>query len=77
MTALLALLGLAAVAVAVAWPGAEGDLDERSHAAVAPLPPTAADCDRRIPSRAFLVADARGRTLAALRPRAAGPWGAS
>ena len=40
-----------------------------------PLAPPARDCDRRIQSSAFLISDARGRTLAALnanRPRVVG-----
>ena len=73
--ALLALLGLVAVAVAVAWPGADGGRGKAARAAVRPLPPASKDCDRRIQSRAFVVADARGRTLAALRPRVRRPVG--
>ena len=73
--ALLALLGLVAVAVAVAWPGADGGQGKAARAAVRPLPPASTDCDRRIQSRAFVVADARGRTLAALRPRVRRPVG--
>ena len=75
VAALLTFLGLVAVAVAVAWPGEQGGRGESARATIGPLPPPAADCDRRIQSRAFLVADARGRTLAALRPRARRPVG--
>lgn len=67
---LLGVLCLGAVAVAVAWPGA-GDERRGSFAvALRPLPAPAHDCDRRIQSRAFFVADAGGRTLAAHRPAA-------
>jgi D-alanyl-D-alanine carboxypeptidase len=70
------VLACCSAALASTW-SAEGDAEKAGGAqrAAAPLAPPARGCDRRLQSPAFLIADARGRTLAALnagRRRAVG-----
>jgi serine-type D-Ala-D-Ala carboxypeptidase (penicillin-binding protein 5/6) len=73
---LLVALALACCSAALASTFS-GDAGKGEHVrrGPAPLAPPARDCDRHLQSGAFVIADSRGRTLAALkadRPRAVG-----